>query len=141
MDDYLKDALSPERHTMQLVLCFMFISILISALGLFAMSINYCEQHSKEIALRKIMGASVRESAWKLSWPFFALSLIAVVVAVPVCVKVMRYYLQDFYYQIDFPWLVIILAACIAVLIIVLSVLGQTVRIATRNPIEGIKTE
>ena len=141
LDDYLKDALSPERHTMQLVLCFMFISILISALGLFAMSINYCEQHSKEIALRKIMGASVRESAWKLSWPFIVLSLIAVVLAVPVCVKVMRYYLQDFYYQIDFPWLVILLAACVAVLIIVLSVLGQTVRIATRNPIEGIKTE
>ena len=141
LDDLFKDALSKERHTMQLVLCFMFISILISALGLFAMSINYCEQHSKEIALRKIMGATVRESAWKLSWPFIALSLIAIVVAVPLCVKVMRYYLQDFYYQIAFPWLVIPLAACIAVLIIVLSVIGQTVRIATRNPIEGIKNE
>ena len=141
LDDLFKDALSQERHTMQLVLCFMFISILISALGLFAMSINYCEQHSKEIALRKIMGATVRESVWKLSWPFISLSLIAVVVAVPLCVKVMRYYLQDFYYQIDFPWFVIPLAACIAVLIIVLSVIEQTMRIATRNPIEGIKNE
>ena len=126
---------------MQLVLCFMFISILISALGLFAMSINYCEQHSKEIALRKIMGATVSESAWKLSWPFITLSLIAIVVAVPVCVKAMRYYLQEFYYQIAFPWLVIPLAACISLLIIVLSVLGQTLRIATRNPIEGIRKE
>lgn len=141
LDDLLKDALSQERHTMQLVLCFMFISILISALGLFAMSINYCEQHSKEIALRKIMGATVSESAWKLSWPFITLSLIAIVVAVPVCVKAMRYYLQEFYYQIDFPWLVIPLAACISLLIIVLSVLGQTLRIATRNPIEGIRKE
>ena len=141
LDDLFKDALSQERHTMQLVLCFMFISILISALGLFAMSINYCEQHSKEIAIRKIMGASVRESAWKLSWPFIALSLIAIVVAVPLCVKAMRDYLQDFYYQIAFPWQVIPLAACISLLIIILSVLGQTMRIATRNPIEGIKNE
>ena len=141
VDDYLEDALNQERHTMQLVLCFMFISILISALGLFAMSINYCEQHSKEIAIHKIMGATVSESAWKLSWPFITLSLIAIVVSVPVCVKAMRYYLQDFYYQIAFPWLVIPLSASISLLIIVLSVLGQTVRIATRNPIEGIKKE
>lgn len=141
LEDLLKDALSQERHTMQLVLCFMFISILISALGLFAMSINYCEQHSKEIALRKIMGASVGESAWKLSWPFIALSLAAVVVAIPLCVKVMRYYLQGFYYQIPFPWAVIPLSACLTMLVIVLSVLGQTLSIATRNPIEGIKTE
>ena len=141
LDDLLKDALSQERHTMQLVLCFMFISILISALGLFAMSVNYCEQHSKEIALRKILGASVGESAWKLSWPFIALSLAAVVVAIPLCVKVMRYYLQGFYYQIPFPWAVIPLSACLTMLIIVLSVLGQTLSIATRNPIEGIKTE
>lgn len=141
LDVLLKDALSQERHTMQLVLCFMFVSILISALGLFAMSVNYCEQHSKEIALRKIMGASVGESAWKLSWPFIALSLAAVVVAIPLCAKVMRYYLQGFYYQIPFPWAVIPLSACLAMLIIVLSVLGQTLSIATRNPIEGIKTE
>ena len=141
LDDLLRDALAQERHTMQLVLCFMFISILISALGLFAMSLNYCEQHSREIALRKIMGATVRESAWKLSWPFIALSLMAVALAVPLCVKVMHRYLQDFYYQIPFPWLVIPVAALIAIAVVALSVLGLTLRIATRNPIEGIKTE
>ena len=141
IDDLLRDALAQERHTMQLVLCFMFISILISALGLFAMSLNYCEQHSREIALRKIMGATVRESAWKLSWPFIALSLMAVALAAPLCVKVMHRYLQDFYYQIPFPWAVIPVAALTAIAVVALSVLGQTLRIATRNPIEGIKTE
>jgi len=53
----------------------------------------------------------------------------------------MRYYLQDFFLQIDFPWFVIPLAACITILVVILSILGQSIRIATRNPIEGIKTE
>jgi len=65
----------------------------------------------------------------------------AVALAVPLCVKVMHRYLQDFYYQIPFPWPVIPVAALIAIAVVALSVLGQTLRIATRNPIEGIKTE
>jgi ABC-type antimicrobial peptide transport system permease subunit len=141
LNDFMEDALSKERNTMHLVLCFMFLSILISALGLFAISVNYSEQHSKEIAISKIMGASVRESVWKLSWQFVLLSLVAVVLATPLCVKAMRYYLQDFFLQIDFPWFVIPLAACITILVVILSILGQSIRIATRNPIEGIKTE
>ncbi|MBR5715691.1 MAG: ABC transporter permease [Bacteroidales bacterium] len=140
-DDSMRDALTQERHTMQFVLCFMFLSILISALGLFAMSVNYSEQHSKSIAIGKIMGASVRGSVWKLSRRFILLSLVAIVLAVPLCVKAMNYYLQDFYNRIDFPWLVILLSAIITMLVVILSILGQAIRIATRNPIEGIKTE
>ncbi len=141
LDDVIKDALVKERNTMHLVLCFMFLSIMISALGLFAISVNYSEQHSKEIAICKIMGATVKESIWRLSWRFILMSLIAVGIAVPICVKVMKYYLQDFYYQIDFPWWVILLSACITILIVILSILGQTMRIATENPVNSIKTE
>ena len=140
-DDSMRDALSQERHTMQLVLCFMFLAILISALGLFAMSVCYSEQHSKSIAIGKIMGASVRESIWKLSRRFILMSLVAIVLAVPLCVKAMNYYLQDFYQRIDFPWPIILLSAFITLLVVILSILGQTIRIAHRNPIEGIRTE
>lgn len=119
----------------------MILSIMISALGLFAISVNYSEQHSKEIAICKIMGATVKESIWRLSWRFILLSLIAVVIAIPICVKAMGYYLQDFYYRIDFPWWVILLSACITILIVILSILGQTMRIANKNPIDGIRTE
>ena len=139
--DILEDALSQERHTMYLVLCFMSLSILISALGLFAISLNYCEQRSKEIAIRKIMGASDKEMVWSLTRRFVLLSLVSVVIAIPLCIKAMRFYLQDFYYQVDFPWLIIPLAACITVLVISLSVIGQAQRISTDNPINSIKTE
>lgn len=141
VDDLLRDTLSQERHTMQLVLCFMFLSILISALGLFAMSMNYCEQNSRQIALRRIMGASVRSAVGQLSWPFVLLSLVAIALAAPLSVFIMERYLRDFYYAIPFPWFVIPLSALLALAVVVLSVLGQTLRIATRNPIEGIKTE
>ena len=87
------------------------------------------------------MGASVRSSAWHLSWPFILLSLVTIIIAAPLCVKAMTYYLQDFYYQIPFPWFIVALAAFLTLSIVVLSVFGQTLRIATRNPIEGIKTE
>lgn len=141
IDDVLRDALTQERHTMQLVLSFMLLSLLISALGLFAMSMNYCEQHSREIALRRIMGASVRSAVGQLSWPFVLLSLVAIALAAPLSVFIMERYLRDFYYAIPFPWFVIPLSALLALTVVVLSVLSQTLRIATRNPIEGIKTE
>ncbi len=141
LDAEMDDALQKERHTMQLVLCFMLMSMLISALGLFAMSLNYSEQHSKEIAMRKILGATVVSSASKLSWPFILLAIIAMALSVPLCIKIMTYYLQGFYNRIDFPWVAIILAAIITVIVVILSVVGQTMRIAMRNPIEGVKTE
>lgn len=141
IDDIMENDLSQERHTMYLVLCFMCLSILISALGLYAMSVNYCEQRSKEMAIRKVMGASVKEAVWVLSRRFILLSLVSIVIAIPLCIWTMRYYLQDFYYQIDFPWFVIPLAACITLLITTLSVYGQAQRIATNNPVESIKTE
>lgn len=141
LNDVMEEALVKERNTMHLILCFMFLSIMISALGLFAISVNYSEQHSKEISICKIMGATLKESIWRLSWRFILMSLIAVVIAIPICVKTMQYYLQDFYYQIDFPWWVLLLSACITILIVILSVLGQTMKIATKNPIDGIRTE
>ncbi|MBO6057856.1 MAG: FtsX-like permease family protein, partial [Bacteroidales bacterium] len=105
------------------------------------MSFNYSEQHSKSIAIGKIMGATVKQSVWKLSRRFILLSLVAIVLAVPLCVKAMNFYLQDFYQRIDFPWFVILLSAFITILVVIFSILGQTIRIANRNPIEGIKTE
>jgi hypothetical protein len=141
LNDVMEEALVKERNTMHLILCFMFLSIMISALGLFAISVNYSEQHSKEISICKIMGATVKESIWRLSWRFVLMSLIAVVIAIPICVKTMQYYLQDFYYQIDFPWWVLLLSAFITILIVILSVLGQTLKIAIKNPIDGIRTE
>ena len=89
---------------MSLVLTVMLVSILISALGMFAMSVYYGEQQRKQIALRKVMGATVASAVWTLSRRFLVMSLVAIVLAIPLSIKAMRHYLQDFTYKIPMPW-------------------------------------
>ena len=129
------------RNTRKVALGFMFLSLLISALGMFAMSVSYTEQQSKHIALCKVMGATVEGAAWKLSRPFVLLSLLASVIAVPISIMGMREYLEPFHYRIDFPWWVLVLAMLISLSVAVLSVVWQTFSVARRNPVESIRTE
>ena len=141
VEGILDGRLSRFRDTRKVVLGFMFLSLLISALGMLAMSVSYTEQQSKQIALRKVMGATVAGAAWELSRPFVLLSLLASVIAVPISIKGMREYLEPFYYRIDFPWWVLVVAVLISLSVAVLSVLWQTVSVARRNPVESIRTE
>ena len=141
MKDYLRNELNGERKTMTLVLCFMVISILISALGLLAISVSYTEQQSKRVALCKVMGASTRSMVLELSRNFMLLSGIATLIAVPIGLKAMQHYLEEFYYRIDFPWYLLVIAVLLAWLISFVSIVGQTWKVARRNPIESIKTE
>ena len=141
VEGILDGRLSRFRDTRKVILGFMFLSLLISALGMFAMSVSYTEQQSKQIALRKVMGATVAGAAWELSRPFLLLSLLASVIAVPISIKGMREYLEPFYYRIDFPWWVLVVAVLISLSVAVLSVLWQTLSVARRNPVESIRTE
>ena len=141
LDDQLNNALTGERNTMTLVSIFMGLSVLISALGLFAMSIYYAEQQKKSIALHKIAGAETHQAVLKLSRPFVVASLIAIVIATPISIKLMQHYLEGFYNRIPFPWWVLIAAAMISLAISVFSILSQTLKTACANPIDSIKTE
>jgi hypothetical protein len=141
VEEILDGRLYGLRNKRKVVLGFMFLSLLISALGMLAMSVSYTEQQSKQIALRKVMGATVEGAAWELSRPFLLLSLLSSVIAVPISIKGMREYLEPFYYRIDFPWWVLVVAVLISLSVAVLSVLWQTLSVARRNPVESIRTE
>ena len=84
MDDTLKNNLKDKHNMMVLIITFMSISILISALGLFGMSVYYGNQQKRQIALRKVMGASIGDAAWQLAKRFLVSSLVAVVIAIPI---------------------------------------------------------
>ena len=124
-----------------MVLCFMFISVLISALGLFAMSISYTEQQSKQIALRKVMGASVTGASWQLARPFLLLCLLAAVLSTPLAIKGSQMYLELFPNRIGFPWWLLLVSVLVTLLIAFLSICWHTLSVARRNPVESIKTE
>ena len=141
LDEKLVDDLKGTRNTMLLVISFMVMAILISALGLFAMSLYYTEQQSRQIAVRKVFGAEVGSAVWTLSKSFMLMSVTAVVLAAPLAVWGITYYLQGFYTKIAFPWWAIILASLISLLISLLSVLGQTYAAATENPVKTLGQE
>lgn len=141
LDDMLADSLKENRHMMVLILTFMGISILISALGLFGMSVYYSHQQKRQIALRKVMGATTSNAVWQLTRRYLVSSLVAVVIAIPICVKLMQGYLMDFAYRIAFPWWTLFVGAVFTMLVAFVSVIGCTLRTAWSNPIDSIKTE
>ncbi len=138
LDDKLVEDLKGTRNTMLLVISFMVMAILISALGLFAMSLYYTEQQNRQIALRKVFGADVGSAVWTLSKSFLMMSAAAVVIAAPLAVWGITYYLQGFYSKIAFPWWAIVLAAVISLAISFLSVISQTYSTATKNPVSTL---
>lgn len=137
----LDDNLKSKRNTMTLVLSFMLVSILISALGMFAMSVYYGEQQRRQISIRKVMGATVANAVWTLSRRFLVMAIVAIAIATPISVKFIQQYLEDFVYRIDFPVWAIAVAALFTLVIAFASVISRTLRVATQNPIESIKTE
>lgn len=141
LDDVLAHRLNEKKNMMILIVSFMCISVVISVLGMFGMSVYYSGQQRRQIALRKVMGASVADAAWQLSRYFLASSLVAVAVAVPICVKIMQFYLSEFAYRIDFPWWLLPAGALFTMFVALVSVIGCTLRTALLNPIDSIKTE
>lgn len=141
IDDYISQELKGEQCTMIFVLCFMIISILISAFGLLAMSVSYTEQQSKRIALSKVMGAEVWRVVWSLSKQFVALSLVAALLAIPISILAIRDYLDGFYNRIEFPWYLIVVALFITLWVAFVSIIGQIWRVARRNPVDSLNNE
>ena len=115
--------------------------LLLVAVVLLVSAVFNSEQQSKRVALSKVMCSSTQRLVMELSRHFMLLSVLAGVIAVPIAIKAMQHYLEGFYYRIDFPWGVLVVAVLTALGISFLSIVGQTLKVARRNPIESIKTE
>lgn len=141
LDDVLYDGLRKKLDFMKLIIGFMLVSLLISGMGLFGMSVYYSDQQRKSIALHRIMGSEISQAVANLSRPFLITSAIAIVVAIPISVKLMEYYLEGFRYRIDFPWWILGVTAFLVVIITMICVLSQIIQRAMTNPVEAIKAE
>lgn len=130
-----------ERKTIWLMNVAMGITIFISCMGLFGLGMFTAERRTKEIGIRKVLGASVTEIAAMLSKDFVILVLIAIVIASPVAWYFMNQWLQDFVYRTQISWWVFVLAGAMAVLIALLTVSFQAVRAAFANPVKSLRTE
>ncbi|HEY0111177.1 MAG TPA: FtsX-like permease family protein, partial [Fibrella sp.] len=116
-------------------------AILIACLGLFGLATFTAEQRTKEIGVRKVLGASVSSIVTLLSKDFLKLVLIAVVIASPLAWWAMTEWLTGFAYKIDIEWWVFLLAGTLAMGIALLTVSFQSVKAALMNPVKSLRSE
>ena len=139
-DDYDRMYRGMERE-MAVVRTFTMLAILISCLGLFGLAAYTAEQRTKEIGIRKVMGASVPGIVVLLSKEYAKWVLVANVIAWPVSYFLMKGWLQDFHYRAGLGLPVFLLAAAISVLIAQLTVSFQAVKAARSNPVNSLRYE
>ena len=129
------------RNQMRLIELIMAVSVLLSLLGLVAMSTHFASEREKSIAIRKVFGGTLESETRRSLMEYLILMLIANAIAIPIAIYVCGKYLERFAYRIDLsPW-IFILAVVLSLLIAFLSVLWQTLRAAKTNPAEALKKE
>lgn len=117
------------------------LAIFISCLGLFGLAAYTAERRTKEIGIRKVLGASIAGIAALLSKDFMKLIIISFVIAFPLAWYFMNNWLQDFAYRININWLVFFAAGLGSILIALLTISYQAIRAAIANPIKSLRTE
>ena len=126
---------------MRLVEVFMLLSIIISLLGLVAMSTYYADEKSRDIAVRKVLGSTVDAEAWRTIRDYMVLVGIACLIGIPIAVYVAQEYLKDFIYRLEGYWWIFVVAVLLSVAIAFVSVLWQTLKAARTNPAVELKKE
>jgi len=130
-----------ETLTGSLTYYFAFISILISCLGLLGLATFMAKQRTKEIGIRKVLGASVTNITTLISKDFLKLVLLAILIASPLAYYFMGKWLEDFAYKIEIQWWVFALAGGFSLIITLITVGFQSIKSALANPVKSLRAE
>jgi ABC-type antimicrobial peptide transport system permease subunit len=141
VDEEYKNLYSNELIISKLSIIFASLAILISCLGLLGLVMFSAEQRTKEIGIRKVLGASMGSIVGLFSKDFLKLIFIAFLIAVPLAWYSMNHWLQDFAYKIDLSWWIFALAAGISILITLITVSQQAIKAAVANPVTSLRSE
>jgi putative ABC transport system permease protein len=141
MDDQFNAIYKSEQRMGGISLSFSLLAIFIACLGLFGLAAYAAEQRTREIGIRKVLGASVGGVIGLLSKDFLRLVLVSAVLAFPLAWWAMHRWLQDFAYRITIGWEVFVLAGVVALGIAMLTVSFQALRAALANPVVSLRNE
>jgi putative ABC transport system permease protein len=141
MDEMYNKTYEAEQKTGTILNIFAVLTIFVACLGLFGLATHTAEQRSKEIGIRKVLGASVAQVTGMLSKEFVKLVLIACVIAFPLSYWAMSRWLQDFAYRIQISWLVFVIAGAAALFIALFTVSFKAIKAALANPVTSLRTE
>ena len=141
LEDILDEHYISDSKLQKIIMYFALLSILISLLGLFGLSSFITEQFSKNIGVRKLLGASVTSIVYLLSVDFLKLILIAFIIATPIAWFAMERWLDHFAYRITINFVWFILTGLLVLIFAQITVIIQTIKSALTNPIDVIKYE
>lgn len=141
IDNFYRDALKPAKNNMRLLEIFMILAVVISLLGLLAMSTYYAGENAKSIAVRKVFGGTVESETWRTVKEYMVLVAVACVIGVPVAVWAAQRYLEGFIVKLENYGWIFVVAVVIALVMAFLSVLWQTLKAAKTNPVDVLQKE
>ncbi|HEY4060432.1 MAG TPA: ABC transporter permease [Puia sp.] len=141
IDDQFNARFTAESLIGKLSGIFASLAILISCLGLFGLAAYTAEQRTREIGIRKVLGASVTGITSLLSKDFLLLVLVSNIIAIPLAAGFMHHWLEGYAYHIDMSWWVFVTAGLVSLLIALVTVSFQSIKAALSNPIKSLRTE
>ncbi len=141
MEDSFNTTYQAEQKLGRIFVVFTILSILIACLGLFGLAAFNAQKRTKEIGIRKVLGASVGQITYRLTTDFLKMVGIAIVISLPIGWYLMNKWLEDFTYRIEIGWWILALAALMALIIAVLTVSYQSIKAAILNPVKSLRTE
>jgi putative ABC transport system permease protein len=141
LDQALASFYHSEQRLGKIFMTFTSLAIFIACLGLFGLIAFTAEQQTKEIGIRKVLGATAANITYMLSKALIKLVIISNLVAWPIAWYMMNKWLQDFAYRIEIPWYVFVGAGSMALIIALITVSFQSVKAALVNPVESLKSE
>lgn len=140
-DEYFNQQYNEEMRLSKILTAFTLFAIIMASLGLFGLISFFAQQRTKEIGIRKVNGATVAEIMLLVFSYFARLELVAFLLACPLAWFVMDRWLEGFAYQTTVSWWIFLLTGAIAFVIAVVSVIMQTYKAATKNPVEALRYE
>lgn len=141
LDDKFEALYTAERKTGQIFTTFAIVAVVIASLGLFGLAAFITQQRTKEIGIRKVLGASIPQVLVLVSKEFIYLVGIACLIAIPVTWWAMHSWLQNFAYRVSVAWWIFAIAGIIAVVIALFTISSQAIKAALANPVKSLKAE
>jgi len=140
-ENYISEMYSQDNQTFNIINLFALMSVLIASLGLFGLISYLLRQKTREICIRKVFGAKVRNILLMIGNEYFRLILIANIIAIPVGWYLMSRWLENYAYRIDLYWWIFLIAITFSVVIAFGTIVIQSVRSANSNPVNGLRIE
>jgi putative ABC transport system permease protein len=141
LDDKFAAVYSAEEKTGQIFTSFAIVAVLIASLGLLGLVSYITTQRTKEIGIRKVLGASVNQVLVLLSKEFLVLVSISFIISVPLTAWVMHNWLTNFAYRINISWWIFAIGGILTILVTIVTISFQSIRAALANPVKSLRSE